>query len=66
MIFDIETEVYIEGIGTAKHYHTQEFADDSNEFGRVIEYREYIHRIFPNCDYKLIQAVERRKNNENQ
>lgn len=47
MIFDIETEVYTEGIGTAKHPYAQEFADGSNKFGRVAEYREYIHRISP-------------------
>ena len=59
MLFDIETEVYINGFGKANHKHTQEFADDSNVFGRVLEYHQYMEKVFPGCEYKLIKAKER-------
>ena len=58
MKFEIKTEVKIPSVGVTTHKHTQEFADDSNVFGRVIEYREYIRRLFPNCEYKLISAKQ--------
>lgn len=59
MKFDIESEVFIDGLGKFRHSHTQEFADDSNVFGRVLEYHEYMYKVFPNCEFKLISAKER-------
>lgn len=58
MKFIIRTEVTVPTVGKFNHEHMQEFADDSNEFGRVLEYREYIHRMFPERNYKLIEAKE--------
>lgn len=58
MKFKMESEVVVEGIGKMKHHHTQEFAEDSNVFGRVLEYHQYMYKTFPNCEFKLIKATE--------
>ena len=58
MKFKMESEVYIDGIGKMTHTHTQEFADDSNVFGRVLDYHKYMYQTFPNCDFRLIKATE--------
>ena len=58
MVFNITSEVIVKGIGKMHHRHTQEFADDSNVFGRVLEYHQYMHKTFPKCEFKLIK-VER-------
>lgn len=58
MKFKMESEVIVNGIGKMKHRHTQEFADDSNVFGRVLEYHQYMYKTFPNCEFKLIKATE--------
>ena len=54
----IESVVVIDGIGECKHHHVQDFADDSNVFGRVFEYHEYMHRAFPDCDFKAVKVTE--------
>lgn len=56
MKFQIVSEVIVKGIGKIKHEHTQEFADDSNVFGRSLEYRQYMHKTFPECDFELVSA----------
>ena len=61
MTFRITTEVIIPAIGKFIHEHTQEFSDNSNVFGRVAEYRKYIHEMFPECRYQLISAEEVKK-----
>ena len=58
MKFKVDSIVHIKGIGKVKASHTQTFADDSNVFGRVLEYHQYMHKAFPNCDFKLIKATE--------
>lgn len=58
MKFKIESEVYVDGIGKMKHSHTQEFANDSNVFGRVLEYHQYMYKTFPKCEFRLIKAKE--------
>lgn len=58
MKFEITSEVIIPGIGKANHTHTQEFEDNSNVFGRVSEYRKYMHTTFPECEFRLIKAKE--------
>ena len=55
MKYHIISEVMIEGIGKVKDEHTQEITSD-NVFGRVLEYHEYMHKFFPNCEFKLIKA----------
>ena len=58
MKFKIRSEVVIEGIGKMKHEHTQEFSDDSNVFGRALEYRQYMYKTFPGCEFRLIKTKE--------
>lgn len=58
MKFEVLSEVIVEGIGKMKHQHTQTFADDSNVFGRVLEYHQYMYKTFPQCDFRLIKAKE--------
>ena len=58
MKFEIESSVSVTGLGNLMHYHTQEFSEDSNVFGRVLEYHEYMKKTFPNCDFKMISAKE--------
>lgn len=59
MKFDIISEVFINGIGKMRHEHTQEFSEDSNVFGRVLEYHQYMYKAFPNCEFKLIKAMQK-------
>lgn len=56
MKFKIISEVIINGVGRCKHEHVQEFSEDSNVFGRVLEYRQYMRNTFPRCEFKLIKA----------
>lgn len=58
MKFHIESEVCVDGIGKMHHSHTQEFADDSNVFGRVLEYHQYMYKTFPKCEFRMIKAKE--------
>lgn len=58
MVFNITSEVMVKGIGKIYHQHTQEFADDSNVFGRVLEYHQYMYKTFPKCKFKLVK-IER-------
>ena len=58
MKFKILSEVIIPSIGKIKHEHTQEFSDDSNVFGRALEYRDYMRNKFPGCEFKLIKAIQ--------
>lgn len=58
MRFKIKSKVHIDGIGTVVHNHEQEFEPDSNVFGRAYDYRQYMKRLFPECDFELISAEE--------
>ena len=58
MRFEIKSEVTIDGIGELKHTHEQEFSEDSNVFGRALEYRQYMRSAFPRCEFRLIEAHE--------
>ena len=58
MKFEIESRVYVEGIGTITHTHTQEFSEDSNVFGRVLEYHKYMEKHFGNRQFELVKAKE--------
>ena len=64
MKFQITTEVYVPRLGKMNHTHVQEFDDDSNVFGRMYEYRQYIYKTFPNCDFKLIKATKAKEENK--
>lgn len=56
MKFMIVSEVNIPGIGWSKYQHEQEFDDDSNVFGRVLEYHQYMEKLFPGCEFKTMKA----------
>lgn len=58
MRFKVESEVIIEGVGKFCHEHEQEFDDNLNVFGRVLEYHKYMYRTFPRCEFRLIKAKE--------
>ena len=60
MKFKIISEVDLFGL-KCKDEYIAEFADDSNVFGRVLEYHERMYKIFPNCKFKLISAEEVKK-----
>ena len=45
-------------LGNAGTEHIQEFSADSNVFGRALEYREYMHRTFPKCEFRLLGAEQ--------
>lgn len=57
MKFRVISEVNILGL-KAKDEYIHEFDDGSNVFGRVLAYHERMHKVFPNCDFRLIKATE--------
>ena len=57
MIFRMKSKVMLYGM-ECTHEHEQEFDDNSNVFGRVLEYHQYMERTFPNMPFKLISAEQ--------
>lgn len=58
MIFRIKTEIVAAGL-VMTHEHEQEFSDDSNVFGRTLEYHRYLDKVMPKgYEYKLISAEQ--------
>ncbi len=57
MKFKIISEVDIFGIIYTDEY-IQEFSDDSNVFGRVLEYHQRMYKKFPNKSFKLKSATQ--------
>ena len=56
MIYEITIRVKWRGL-TATETYKQEFADNSNVFGRVLEFRQRIKKFYPNAiDYEIIKA----------
>lgn len=39
-----------------KHEHEMEFNDDENVFARVLKYHEYMHKTFPNKEWRLVKT----------
>lgn len=62
MKFKVTSTVTVPGIGNMGYTHEQHFDNDSNVFGRVLEYRQYMQRMFPGCKFKMEKA-ERMKDN---
>ena len=60
MKFEVKSRVNIMGMKST-HEHVQEFRDDSNVFGRALEYRQYMRQTFPGCEFELISAKEVRE-----
>lgn len=56
MIFEITVKVNFRGVLKAKETYTQEFADSSNVFERVYEFRQRMRAIYPNATYEVIKA----------
>ena len=57
MTFIVISKVCMYGM-TFRHTHEQEFTDDSNVFGRALEYRQHMRKQFPNADsFELISAT---------
>ena len=56
--FHVECDVIIPDVGKS-HYATDlEFDDNSNVFGRVLDFRNHMREVFPGCEYKLIKAKQ--------
>ena len=36
--------------------YTHEFPDGMNVFGRVLEYRNRMRKVFPGCEFELVSA----------
>ena len=53
-----KAEVNIPRVGKVTHSHELTFDDNENVFGRVLGFREHMHKTFPNYEYKLIEAKE--------
>lgn len=57
MKFKVRSEVLFGDMVITDTY-VHEFADDSNVFGRVLEYHQRMYKAFPNCRFRLIEAKE--------
>ena len=55
--FHIKSEINIPGIGIMKHEHIQELPSD-NVFGQVAGYRDYMERMFPGSDHRLVSVEQ--------
>jgi len=60
MKFKITSLVQI-GSFSMKHEYIHEFPDDSNVFGRVLDYHKHMDATFGKCKYELINAEEIKK-----
>lgn len=58
MTFVVDCMVNVPGLGWSQYTHRFEFPDDSNVFGRVLEYRKHMEATFPGCEYKIRKAKE--------
>ena len=54
----IISEVSVRGIGKIKHIHEQIFSEDSNVFGKILEYHKYMRKTFPGCEFELKEVKE--------
>lgn len=41
-----------------KDEYIQEYDDNENVFGRILLYHQRMQKVFPNCDFELIEARE--------
>ena len=55
MKYKVYSKIYIPNIGECNHEHIQEFDEDLNVFGRVLEYHKYMYKTFPKCDFELVK-----------
>ena len=57
MKFKIKSIVYMSGF-EMEYEHIQLFDENSNVFGRVLEYHQYMYKKFPGLEFKLVKAIE--------
>ena len=57
MKFKITSEVYILGMWM-KHEYIHNFPDDSNVFGRVLDYHKHMEDTFKSREFRLLKAEE--------
>lgn len=56
MTFRIVSEVEILGmVFTDEYYH--KFSENSNVFGRVLEYHKRMYKVYPNRPFRLVKAT---------
>ena len=60
MTFETVSNVTIPGVGKITHRQDIVFDDDTNVFGRVLEYRQKMRELFPGCDFELISAKQKK------
>ena len=60
MKFKIVSKVDL--LGGMKHEYIHEFPDDSNVFGRVLDYHEHMRKTFGNRKFEMISAKEIKEN----
>jgi len=60
MKFKITSQVHI-GSFLMKHEYVHDIPDDSNVFGRVLDYHKHMSETFPKCEYRLLNAEELKK-----
>ena len=53
----IKSQVDLGGIKVIDTY-IEEFDDNENVFSKILKYHERMHKIFPNCEFKLISIRE--------
>ena len=58
MRFKITVEITDAVLGRFNYTFEYSFDANSNVFGRVIEFRNHIHKTFPGCEYTLISAKQ--------
>lgn len=56
MKYEVVSSVNVFGIIFTDTY-IHEFDDDSNVFGRVLEYHKRMHEVFPHKEFKLVKAT---------
>jgi len=56
MKFEIEVRVDVPSVGRITHRDILTFDDVENVFGRVLLFHQYMNRVFPGCNYDLINA----------
>ena len=60
MTFETVSTVIIPGVGKVTHRQDMVFDDDSNVFGRVLEYRQKMRELFPGCNYELVSTKQKK------
>ena len=54
---EIKSQVDLGGIKAIDTY-IEEFDDNENVFSKILKYHERMHKIFPNCAFKLVSVKE--------